>query len=112
MANRKCTRVLEMRKNFLDLRKKGKSLSEIAEYYNLSLRTIYYELQAIADMNGISRKDLLENDYPETRMSPSKVSLTKKETVNIDEFESFSKDTIIILDNHIKNLENFLKETF
>lgn len=104
---RKSTRVIEMSKNFISLQNRGLSISEIADMYNLSKRTVYYELQAIADENGVSRKDLLENDYPETRQSPSRVVRNDIE----EDFISFSKETLSYLDSNINKIEIFLKST-
>lgn len=49
-----------MKENFMSLHKRGLTILEIAQKYNLSDQTVYNALQAIADANGVSRESLLQ----------------------------------------------------
>lgn len=60
MAN-KSVRMAELKKNFMKHHEEGKTIKEIAELYNVSIRHIYNSLQDIADENNVSRESLLKN---------------------------------------------------
>ena len=63
MANSKkgklSERVKEMMKNYISLHEKGLSVSEIAERFGISEKTVYMRLGEIAEQNGLSREELL-----------------------------------------------------
>ena len=101
------TRVLEMQRNFIRLRNEGKSIAEIANAFNLSTCTVYLRLQEIADENGVSRKDLLQNDYPETRASVA--SKTKKSEKDEIDVRVFCRDTLSTMNVKISSFEKFNK---
>ena len=104
-------RVIEMKKNFMNHQKDGKSISEIADIYNLSTKAVYYHLQGIADKNGVSRKELLERDYPETRNSPSIVVSHSKNDFEEEEYISLKDETISYMDSKINEILVFLDNT-
>ena len=99
------TRVLEM--NFIQMQQNGKNIAEIASAFNLSTCTVYMRLQEIADENGISRKDLLQNDYPETRASA--VSKSKSSEKNEIDVRDFCRGTLSTMNTAISKFEKFNK---
>ena len=46
-------------KGFMQLRQDGKTIAEIAKYFQVSTWTVYQSLQEIADANGVNREELL-----------------------------------------------------
>lgn len=53
-------RTLKMMEQFMALHNDGKDISEIADLTGVSKWTVYDNLQAIADQNGVSREELLQ----------------------------------------------------
>lgn len=56
-------KVKKMKEGFLEYRKAGKSISEIAKIFEVSASCIYDNLQEIADFNNVTREDLLYRVY-------------------------------------------------
>ena len=73
-----------LKKNFMPLRKQGKSIAEISQMHNVSSATVYNILQGIADENHVSRESLLYQPHsPHIRNCVS--SKNQSEDSNVDE---------------------------
>lgn len=59
MASKSSERVQLMKEGFISKREEGLTIAEIAEYFQLSVWTVYKNLQSIADENGVTRESLL-----------------------------------------------------
>lgn len=59
----KYERTLKMKNNYVRLWQEGRTVSEIAELYDLSSRAVYRHLQDIADENGFTREELLSRPH-------------------------------------------------
>ena len=101
------TRVLEMKKNFMALHLEGLSIAEIAEKYDLSRRSVYGYLDEIATENNISRKELLERDYPENRAERID-SERNNEKIAIDDIVSLGNDILHLIDSYVMQTETFI----
>lgn len=82
MGQKQSARVGEMMNNFLRLHNEGKDISEIAEMYHLSVRTVYLKLQEIADKEGTTREGLLSRPHKKHI-----VTMQRKVVKQIDSFE-------------------------
>lgn len=56
-------RVRRMKDGFMEQHNNGKSVSEIAEHFDVSTWSIYNNLQEIADKNGVERESLLKRVF-------------------------------------------------
>lgn len=109
-------RIKEMINSFIKMRQEGKTISEIAVHYNLSTTIIYYHLQEIADINGVSRDELFDRVHkPHGGGWKGRKPI---EEVNVEElatdFSSMIKETaniVSLLDGFFKKNEELVEET-
>ena len=97
-----------MIKNFFGMKQEGKTICEIADYYNLTTRTIYLCLQEIADNNGVSRDDLLDKKHKPYEVKNIK-SRRPSEKVDAEELVNHFSSMIEEIDNIVFILDDFLK---
>lgn len=108
MANRS-QRVKDMIEGFMHLHSEGKSIAEIANYFNLSTRTIYQYLEVIAKKNNVTRESLLKTMHKPHEMKSVR-NYNPKEKTNLDEMRKDFSDMINSADNIIYQIENILNK--
>ena len=102
-------RTIQMKQSFMKCHNEGMTISEIAEKFNVSVYTIYNNLQEIADKNNVTRESLLLRVH-----KPHEISSNKnfKEQVEIEpevllaDFDEVSKR----LNNIIETIDSIVKE--
>lgn len=103
-------RVKLMKQGFLELRNAGKSFSEIAEVFGVSVWSIYDNLQEIADANGLPREELLYRIH-----KPHIISSTSQKVKNVDkhltveELQKNFSDMLSITNYIISNIDKALQ---
>lgn len=83
----KSERVKQMKLNFMKLHNEGYSIKEIAEKFHITPRTIYSELSAIAEENGIPREELLSTPHKQHSSRGSTIK-AHQESVNPNELKA------------------------
>lgn len=107
MANTRSERVNIMMKNFMDFHEKGFSIYEIAEQFQVSVRTVYNNLQEIADKNGVTRNELLQQvKSPYTRTKVRRIADKTDLEGLMSEFDKTSES----MDTLINNLDAFIEK--
>ena len=98
----------EMINSFIKMRQEGKTIFEIAEHFNLTTAIIYYHLQEIADINGVSRDELLDRVHkPHGGRWKGRKPL---EEVNVEKLATNFASMIKETDNIVSHLDGFLKK--
>ena len=82
---RKNLRTLEMKENFLQHREDKKSISEIAQIYNLCPDTVYKTAREISKETGIPLEELLPQPHSKHSQHPKR---GKKEVAEYEEVKS------------------------
>lgn len=105
----KSERVEEMKKNFLDRKRKGKTIKEIAEEFKVSTWSVYQALEEIARENGLHRDDLL--DAVQKSHEGKKGGTSRKvELVNTEELK---KDFLVLtetIEKLIRKMESIVEQ--
>lgn len=102
-------RMKQMKQGFLELRQAGKSFSEIAEVFGVSVWSVYDNLQEIADANGLSREDLLYRIHKPHIMSSKQNAKSVTNHLNPEELRQNFIDLLSITDYIISNIDQTLK---
>lgn len=104
-------RVKLMKQGFLELRNAGKSFSEIAEVFGVSVWSIYDNLQEIADANGLPREELLYRIHkPHIISSYSKKTQNVNKSLSTEELQKNFSDMLSIVDYIISNIDKTLQD--
>ena len=98
-----------MQEDYLELRQKGVTISEIAEKYGLSKRIIYKSLEEIAQKNGVRREELLYIPHPNYKRKNQPVTKRKE---NIDYYEMVEEiyDLLDETNNVLNKISATIKE--
>jgi predicted DNA-binding protein YlxM (UPF0122 family) len=97
----------ELKKNFMKHHEEGKTIKEIAELYNVSIRHIYTSLQDIADENNVSRESLLTNVHKKHKPLQNTKSAGQINPAEMKEnFDGIINNAKII----IKKIDSILQE--
>lgn len=100
MGQKQSARVGKMMENFLRLHNEGKEISEIAEMFQLSSRTVYLKLQEIADKEGITREELLSRPHKKHVVTKERKVVKSIDICELKKgFEDLQKDIDEILVN-------------
>lgn len=98
-------RVNRMRSNYIRLHEQGKTIPEIAKTFGISVKTVYRNLQAIADENNVERDSLL-NEPLKKKGSSNSHGGAKKYVDDVEELKSTynivleeTKQLLIQIDN-------------
>lgn len=102
-------RMKQMKHGFLELRNAGKSFSEIAKVFGVSVWSVYDNLQEIADANGLSREDLLYRIHKPRVMSSKQNAKSVTNHLNPEELRQNFIDLLSITDYIISNIDQTLK---
>lgn len=104
MATKTSERIIQMKQQFMTFHNKGWTITEIAEHFHVTTRSIYYNLQEIADSNHVSRQSLLATPHKkhETRI-PKALKLReevdpKKLTENFENMIENAKSVVSKID--------------
>lgn len=81
-TKRTSERVVQLKKNFIELHEQGFTIPEIADKFHLGKSTVYRLLGEIAQENGVSRDSLLQEVHETPASWVRKINLLK---VNGDE---------------------------
>ena len=100
-------RVQEMMRHFIQHWKDGLSVSQIAEKYGLSDSTVYLRLAEIAESNGLTRDELLQQ--PRIVPIPSR-DREKLDRVQFDQVKEELEKLIGLTTETLDELQQFLKE--
>ena len=102
---KKSERVNRMRSNYIRLHEEGISVPEIAKTFGISVKTVYRNLQAIADENNVERDSLL-NEPLKKKGSSNSHGGAKKYVDDVEELKSTynivleeTKQLLIQIDN-------------
>lgn len=99
-----------MKQGFLELRQAGKSFSEIAEFFGVSVWSVYDNLQEIADANGLSREDLLYRIHkPHVMSSTSQKVKNVDKHLTVEELQKNFSDMLSITNYIISNIDKALQ---
>lgn len=101
-------RVKIMKEGFMTLHDSGKTISEIANHFEVSTWSVYKNLQDIADANGVTRESLLERVHNSHEVTTRTLRHQEKVTP-IELNESFSK-MLHEVDQLIENIDEILEE--
>lgn len=106
---KKSERTLKMQEDYLKLRQKGVTISEIAEEYGLSKHVVYKSLGEIAQKNGVRREELLYTPHPNYKRKNQPV---KKRKENIDYYEMVEEiyDLLEETNNVLSKISAIIKE--
>ena len=103
-------RMKQMKQGFLDLRQAGKSFSDIAEFFGLSVWSVYDNLLEIADANGLSREDLLYRIHkPHVMSSTSQKVKNVDKHLTVEELQKNFSDMLSITNYIISNIDKALQ---
>ncbi len=111
MAMVQSERTRRMMENFMKLHLEGKSVKEIAEEFGLSPKTVYNNLQEIAEANECERDELLERvpkgeNLLKGRMQEREARTTFNEVaVKLRETEQTIYKTIGLIDKMLEEIE-------
>lgn len=101
---------LQMKKEFVRLHRKGMTVKEIAERFDLSTWTVYHYLGEIAEENGLTREELLSK--------PKKPAVKNATAYLVEEIDYCIPGGIIIevkrrksTSDEIKLLSSYAKDT-
>lgn len=108
MAVSQSERTKKLIGGFMDLHNDGKTIKEIANHYNLSVWTVYNNLQTIADNNGVARDTLLEKVHKHHELKHS--TNPKHEPIDIEKLHQNFSDIHDNVSNIIESIEKVLKE--
>ena len=70
MSKHKSERTAQMMKHFMELKSQGYSNKEIAGFFQISIRTIYTNLDEIAKLNGVNPDSLRERPHQKHGENP------------------------------------------
>lgn len=103
-------RMEQMKQGFLELRQAGKSFLEIAEFFGVSVWSVYDNLQEIADANGLSREDLLYRIHkPHVMSSTSQKVKNVDKHLTVEELQKNFSDMLSITNYIISNIDKALQ---
>lgn len=103
-------RMKQMKHGFLELRNAGKSFSEIAKVFGVSVWSVYDNLQEIADANGLSREDLLYRIHkPHVMSSTSQKVKNVDKHLTVEELQKNFSDMLSITNYIISNIDKALQ---
>lgn len=105
---RESERMRLLKENFMELHNQGFGILEIATKFNLSDKSVYRTLQAIADANGVSRASLLQVIRTPTERAYKEEE--KKTRVDVETLRSGFRETEELLDSLIEIIEETLRE--
>lgn len=109
MATKRSERVTRLINNFMKYHNQGLSTSEIASKFQVTTRTIYANLQEIADLNGVDRSSLLMYVHkPHAPRGPNAKKVHKE--LNMDELIKDYTDMISFGKNIISKIDTILEE--
>lgn len=102
-------RVLSMKRGFMQQHEDGKTISEIAEHFGVSIWSVYNNLQEIADANGVTRESLLVRVHKPHEILKIREA-REKEKINpeklLEKFEEIDKNLIGV----IEDINNILEK--
>ncbi len=81
-------RILKMKEGFIPCKEKGMSIADISEEFDLSLSTVYKNLDEIAIENGVSRDELLPRGSYTHKTTNQNEILLKKAIDNLKEIHA------------------------
>ena len=101
-------RTLRMKQEYMRLHfKEGKSPKEIAELFSLTPTTVYSMLQEIADENGVSRSELLQQPHEKPVSYDRQFEPVK--SVEPEKFLKFYRSAMELLDEELKEVREAIK---
>lgn len=109
MATKRSERVTRLINNFMKYHNQGLSIFEIASKFQVTTRTIYANLQEIADLNGVDRDSLLmrvHKTHAPRGQNPKKIH----KELNMDELIKDYTDMISFGKNIISKIDTILEE--
>lgn len=107
MGKKQSARVGQMMENFIRLHNEGKDISEIAEMFQLSSRTVYLKLQEIADKEGITREELLSRPHKKHVVTKERKVVKAIDICKLKKgFEDLQKD----IDEILVNIDEAIEE--
>lgn len=106
---KKSERVNRMRSNYIRLHEEGKSVPEIAKTFGISVKTVYRNLQSIADENNVERDSLL-NEPLKKKGSSNSHGGAKKYVDDVEEIKSTYNTLITQTEQLLSQIDNILHE--
>lgn len=105
-------RVIKMKKEFVKYRESGKTIKEIANIFGVTDRTIYLNLQDIADENNLSREDLLFQIHKQHIRVSNKQVNGAKEVIDIEDMKKDFCEMLETSEGIIKKIEKTLERQY
>lgn len=102
-------RTIKMKENFMKYHNDGRTISEIAEIFNVSVYTIYNNLQEIADKNNVTRESLLLRVHKPHEISNSK-NFKEQVEINPEELLADFEEVSRRLNNINETIDSIVKE--
>lgn len=101
-------RVKQLRNEFMRYHNDGYSIHEIAERFKVEETTVYNNLQAIADANGVTRESLLQ---VVKKGGTSRHRAFAKEVVDVEKLNIEFEKTNTDIQNVISYIDEILEKT-